>query len=341
MLCAPFQSPPMPCSTSISRGAAILAAVLATSSVARADTAAAEVLFEEGRRLLAAKDYAAACPKLRESHRIDPGIGVLLYLGDCHAGAGQTASAWSVYREAEAAARKAGQPDREKIAHDKAAALEPQLSRIVLSVADGVDATGISVRLGEQTLGAATMGVALPVDPGRYGLEVTMQDGRRFTQPIEVAAGQPEQRIVLTPPEDAGAPSAASAAPPSTSDDPVEGGGWSSQKTAAVASLGVGAVGIGIGAVFGLLASGSWSDADALCGPGDPRQCTQEGAELGEDASTQALVSTIGFGVGLAGIGAGVVLWLTAPGDEAATAVRVSPRIGPTTAGVQLGGVMP
>lgn len=329
----------MPHSTSIARGAAILAAVLATSSVAQADTAAAEVLFEEGRRLLAAKDFAAACPKLRESHRIDPGIGVLLYLGDCYAGAGQTASAWSTYREAEAGARKASQPDREKIAHDKAAALEPQLSRVVLSVADGVDPTGISVRLGEQTLGAATLGVALPVDPGRYDLQVTTGDGRRFTQSIEVTAGGPEQRIVLTPPA-TGAPTSASAAP-STSDDAIEGSAWNGQKTAAVASLGVGAVGVGIGAVFGLLASGSWSDADALCGPGDPRQCTPAGAELGEDASTQALVSTLGFGVGVAGIAAGVVLWLTAPGDDPTAAVRVSPHVGPTSAGLQLGGVMP
>ena len=47
------------------------------------DEAAARVLFGEGRKLAAAGDYAAACPKFEESFRLDPGIGTGFNLADC------------------------------------------------------------------------------------------------------------------------------------------------------------------------------------------------------------------------------------------------------------------
>lgn len=87
------------------------------------------------------------------------------------------------------------------------------------------------------------------------------------------------------------------------------------------------------------MAAGSWSDADALCGPGDPRQCTPEGAEAGEDASTSALLSTIGFGVGAAAIVGAGVLWFTAPhGASDGAALRVGPLVGPTAGGLDVKG---
>jgi hypothetical protein len=307
---------------------AALASIVVHASPARADTAAAEVLFEEGRRLLGEGKFAEACPKLKESHRIDPGVGVLLYLGDCYVGNGQTASAWSAYREAEAAARAARQADRETIAREKAAALAPKLSRVVLTPAAGLDTAGMEIRLGEQTFTSATLGVAVPVDPGRYELEVRPRGKASWTQSLEVPAGGGETRVELAPPAEGstGAPVATTpTAPPD--DEPRET--WSGQKTAAIVVLGVGVAGVAMGSVFGIMAASSWSDADAACGPGDPRQCSPEGAEAGEDASTSALVSTIGFGVGAAAIVGAGVLWFTAPDGGSETALRVRPAVGP------------
>src|ERR1700678_3583891 len=72
--------------------------------------AAAEALFDEGKALMAAGNYASACPKFAESNRLDEGIGTSLWLADCFEKNGQTASAWAEFRAAAALAVKASDP---------------------------------------------------------------------------------------------------------------------------------------------------------------------------------------------------------------------------------------
>jgi len=83
------------------------------------DKAAAQTLFDEGRRLMAAGKLADACPKLAESQKLDPGVGTQFHLSDCYERFGQTASAWAGFLEVAAAAKSAGQNDREKVARDR------------------------------------------------------------------------------------------------------------------------------------------------------------------------------------------------------------------------------
>src|SRR5512136_2811036 len=64
------------------------------------DPAAAEVLFREGRKLVAANDFAAACPKFAESQRLDPAVGTLLNWAACEEHVGKLASAWQRWKEA-------------------------------------------------------------------------------------------------------------------------------------------------------------------------------------------------------------------------------------------------
>src|SRR5262249_26584812 len=70
--------------------------------VARAsgnDPAAAEALFREGRAAAQKGDWETACPKLRESQRLDPAAGTLLNLADCEEHRGKVATAWQLYRQ--------------------------------------------------------------------------------------------------------------------------------------------------------------------------------------------------------------------------------------------------
>src|SRR6476659_3559364 len=83
------------------------------------DAAAAQSLFNDGKRLMAAGQYAVACPKFSESQRLDPGIGTMLGLADCNAKNGQTASAWALFNEAEALASKHQDP-RASLAREEA-----------------------------------------------------------------------------------------------------------------------------------------------------------------------------------------------------------------------------
>jgi hypothetical protein len=55
------------------------------------DAVRAAALFEEGRRLMAAEDYAAACPKLAESQALDPLPDTAFDLGICYQKASQAA----------------------------------------------------------------------------------------------------------------------------------------------------------------------------------------------------------------------------------------------------------
>src|SRR5262245_49529895 len=88
-------------------------AALATGAIARADpppdvAAHAEELFRDGKRLMTEGKYAEACPKLAESHRLDPAGGTLLTLGLCHEAEGRTATAWAELKEAAAIGKQTG-----------------------------------------------------------------------------------------------------------------------------------------------------------------------------------------------------------------------------------------
>lgn len=80
--------------SSLVTAAGTLVVVLA-ASVASADetpdAVRAAALFAEGRRLMAAEDYAAACPKLAESQALAPAADTALDLGMCYEKASQAA----------------------------------------------------------------------------------------------------------------------------------------------------------------------------------------------------------------------------------------------------------
>ena len=121
--------------------------MLLAPPMARADgageNAAAQALFDEGRRLMEQGDYAAACPKLESSQKLDPGAGTLLNLATCYEKNGQTASAWVTYQDA-ATASADRHPDWAERARARTAALAPILSRLTISVPAKVDGLEIT-----------------------------------------------------------------------------------------------------------------------------------------------------------------------------------------------------
>src|SRR6185369_12155545 len=67
---------------------------------AQSDSAIAQSLFDEGRKLMNEKKFAEACPRLERSYKLDPAAGTLLNVAVCHEGLGRTATAWNEFREA-------------------------------------------------------------------------------------------------------------------------------------------------------------------------------------------------------------------------------------------------
>ena len=108
---------------------------LFTAQVASAQTggagnrAAAEALFNEGRKLAASGKYADACPKFEASQKLDPGLGTLLNLAECYEKIGKTASAWAEYREAIPLARASGSKDARSLLTLFAVRVTPRVDR--------------------------------------------------------------------------------------------------------------------------------------------------------------------------------------------------------------------
>lgn len=159
------------------------------------DKATAESLFQEARALVAEGRYAEACPKLLASQKLDPGVGTLLNLGDCYENNGQTASAWAQFVEAEAAARKAGDPRRAEAAHARATALEGRLSRLTINVPAPAQVQGLEVKRDFTPIDRALWGAAMPVDPGNRLVAASAPGRKKWTMTVRIDEVRPNATV--------------------------------------------------------------------------------------------------------------------------------------------------
>ncbi len=337
------------------RSRALVASVVAVGLVSLAPTgasaqeqteAAATALFDQGRSLMQQGKYAEACPKLAESERLAPSGGTLLNLGECYEHTGQTASAWVAWKDAAARANAAGKTDVEKRALARAAALEPNLSKLAISVDPASDVPGLEVKRDGVRVGHAEFGLPIPVDPGTHVVEATAPSKQPFSGKVDVAAKQASATLTVTladapqaapapSPAVAPAPAPATPAAPATPEQPPST--WSSQKTVALIVGGVGVVGIGVGSVFGLIAKSKNDQALQNCRTST--LCSPTGLSLTDDAKSAATVSTIAFAAGGVALAGGIVLWLTAPSSSAqATGLRFVPLVGSSLGGGAVSG---
>jgi tetratricopeptide (TPR) repeat protein len=110
-----------------------LCPALAAAQNASDTKAAADALFDEGKRLIAAGNVDQACAKFEASlQRLDR-LGVRLNLADCHEQQGRTATARAEFDEAALQAKERGD-DRAAYARQRADALKPRLARLAISV---------------------------------------------------------------------------------------------------------------------------------------------------------------------------------------------------------------
>lgn len=299
--------------------AALLAAWAAVTSGAvpaaraqeRSEVAHAEELFLRGRELAAEGRYAEACSIFEESLRADPAPGTRLNLADCYDHIGRTASAWAIFSELAAAARTTGQVDKARYAEERAAALEPKLSKLVIEVAPGSAVPGLVVELDRQAVKPGSLGVAVPVERGLHRVVARAPGKPAWTRDVAVSV----PGVVAVRVEFPGG-AAASSAPPRAAST-----GIPTQRVLGIALAGAGVAGVVVGSVFGLRAKSLHDEAQQDCP--EPGRCHDEGFELTEDAQDAAAASTVAFLVGAAALGGGALLFFTAPSNEPARAARL------------------
>ena len=227
--------------------AAGIAIGLAWTPVAHAQApevvAQADAAFKEAMQLRSVGHEAAACPRFAESKRLAPAVGVTLYLADCYEKTGRNASAWREFRDAERMARERNDK-RADVAGQRAAALEPKLNRLVISVPTDAGKSGELLELDGASLTSDFWNAPLAVDPGDHTITVVADAQPVRTLAAHVEAGNLLTTVRVEEPA-ASAPPAALAATPAEAPTPRRGsaaGQWGG------IGLGVlGAAGVGVG----------------------------------------------------------------------------------------------
>ena len=167
--------------------AALVATLAASSPALASDPAAAEALFQAGKGLMDKKNYAEACPKFEASYKLDPAIGTLLNLADCHEKQGLLARAWVDWGEARDKAKREGDKPRADLASRRQTSLEPRVPKITVNVTGPVE--GFDVYRDNTKLDPAMLGVALPVDPGPHTITI-----RRGAEVLEESRVESKER---------------------------------------------------------------------------------------------------------------------------------------------------
>jgi len=322
------------------------------------DPAAAEALFQEGRKLLAEGQTAVACEKLKDSFALDPMSGTLLNLAACYEKQGKTATAWARFRNAASLAKTQGKAEQAAEANRRIKALEPDLSYLTIAVPEPVP--GLEIKREDLDVSPATYGVQVPVDPGPVQVVASAPGYKTVKLSVEVAAKRDKRTVTVPKLEkmDKSAAAADASEPGEPAAEPAEAKEGAAKKLpeaaenepkqvseqppfgkAEVISEGpgktpwiIGGLGVAAGAaggLFGYLAMQSNDDAKSQC---PTRQnCSQSALNAVDRRNQQAMFADIGVGVGIVGFSTAVI-WLLVGGPKDHTGDSSSLVIRPSVA---------
>jgi hypothetical protein len=290
--------------------------------------AAARSLGIQGVQLAEAGKCKEAIEKLARAEALYHAPTILGRLGECQVNVGQIVlgsenlnkvvreqlapNAPNAFRDAQARAKKALDAALLRIAH-LTVEIEPT----------DVDA---SVTVGGTTVPKALIGAERPTDPGSHEVvataegylpaktNVSLSEGSRHSITLKL---EPDPNAVAAQPAEPVAPPPAPIppAPPATPPPAAK------NNTLSYVLLGVGAAGIVVGSVTGVMAMGAENDLDC-----PDKECRGSNIDKLDSANTLALVSTIGFGVGIASAAVGTILLFTGKSDDAPSA-KYEPRL--------------
>lgn len=319
---------------------ALLVALLASSAARASDPPAAQALLDQARRLSSEGRHAEACSKLETSNALDPGLGTQLLLADCWQRVGRTASAWALFRNVAAQAGALGQQARQRAASDRAAAIEPLLSKLAIATRETRRTAGVAIERDGAPIARDLWTEPLPVDPGWHVVKVSAPGKRAWETSVHVP---PDGKIVtleVPPLADMGVTQAMPPGPGVSGQGPNDKTGQgprsesdnagSGQRALGWFLLGVGAAAFGVGSYYGARSLADRNQSNAHC-PDD--RCDITGHTLRDDARNHARYALEIGGVGAAVAFSGAVLVLSA------RAPHMSASLAPTLGGMSVSGV--
>ncbi|HEX8789644.1 MAG TPA: hypothetical protein VF765_01745 [Polyangiaceae bacterium] len=287
-----------------------------------ADRATARQLGQDGEDALAAKDYKRAEDDFRRADTLIHAPTLILGLARAYAGEGKFLDAQEAYQRIIREGVAPAAPDAFKKALDAAKTevqdVSPKIGGVTITVkaAGGGDVPNVKVTIDDAPVSAAALGVKRAANPGPHvvnasadgfkpaTLNVTVPIGGAVDAPLtlekDLSAPAP---VPQATPADANAPGQQ---PPTPEQAPASSGGHSILPWIA---FGVGGVGLGLGAVTGILAIGKHSDLSKSCNP----NCGPDQQSNLDSYHTLGTLSTVGFIVAGVGAAAGVTLLILQP----------------------------
>jgi len=327
-----------------------------------ADPVAARAQLRQGYALKQQGKCKEALPFLLESARLDRQPKTLLNLGDCELAIGQLAAAQGHFVEARDLARQQGNDTLRSLGEKRLQDLEKRMPKLAIDLAKDAPAGTVVTRDGTE-VGVVSLRTPLPIDVGHHTVvargggferqfEVTLAEGE--TKELEVtpmggkAIPKPATTTTATKDPPARTPEkepghAEGAAGTAAKVDAQHGAeeassGSSAQRTLGFVALGVGVVGLGVGAYMTARMLSEKDELSRICTTGS---C--EGDEATQyDKTRQSAVnarngSIVAYSVGGAAVLTGAILLLTAP-KTTVTGWRMAPTIGASSFGAMVAG---
>lgn len=341
----------------ISPGASAQEGDETTRAAVRALAAEGDVLLEKG-------DYSAALDRFRRAAALIAAPTVRLREATCLEKLGKWIEAADLYRKVSRTELKPGDPASFRQATEQAAtqavALDAKIPKLVFALS-GSDLAGATIEVDGQAVPSAVWATGWPVNPGKHRVvaskgdrttesnaEVKEAEKLQVTLVLRETAAPPIAAPPASPPKPASSAAppasprkpAASVASPSPSgrsvpetQTPARSG--AAQRTWGWVSLGLGGAGLAVGVITTGMASSKKStlESDGVCAD---NKCTRSMAD--DDVNSYNSLRTysmVGYAVGAVGLGAGLLLLLTAPSEpEAKSGAWVRPWIGAGSAGM-------
>jgi len=285
----------------------------------------ARAQFQRGIELEQAGNYTTALEQFRDVGQVRMTPQVRFHIATCEEKLGRLVTALGGYQLAFADADKVGADFKTEV---EAAVTRLEASIPKLLIERGVGAEAAEIQLDGVALGATSIGVPVPLDPGPHSVSAKAPGYLPFSQTVSIGQNEaktvnislsPEPVEVLPP---RGPSSAGSVEKPNAKLIPYVVGG------AGLASL------IGSGVFFGLRQS-AISDLESQCGP-SRAACPSSAASEYSNLKVYNVAAQVTLGAGVLGVGAGVTLWLLQKHPAAAKSrgVLVLPSAPSSVAGV-------
>jgi len=290
-----------------------------------------------GREAFNAGDYETAVTLFRRAYTLYPAPTVVLYEARSLEKLGQLLEASEAYTRTTQIPVNPGAPaqfaEAVAAARQEGRLLLGRIPTLTLKL-EGVSAEDADLRvaINGSAITPAQLGQARRLNPGKYRVVGSLGSERTDEASAVLQAGQHLIVVLdLTDPSVAATVKRTGAGSNEGRDSTASG----STPLIAYVAGGVGLAGIGVGVVTGLMANAKHADAVTECTQG---RCVEgsDGPATVDAFRTLRTASTVSYGIGAAGVAAGVVLWLTASdAPETSQGHALEPWVTAHTAGLR------